>query len=120
VKAPVLEVYEFSHLCDADAIVEASVGSVLQVDTESLRSPQAGCVALGTPEVEIALIHLCEAAASDSTPPKVVAEGFCTRAVHAFAAVACPVPPIAIGSAEVLNAGAAVDPVAFPNHDKAD
>ena len=79
-----VDVYEFSHLCDADAIVEASVGSVLQVVTASLRSPQAGCVAPGTPEVEIVLIHRCETAASDSTPPRDDAPGFGNCAADAL------------------------------------
>ena len=42
---------------------------------ESERSPQAGCVALGTPLVEMVLIHLCDTEASDSMPPRVEAAG---------------------------------------------
>jgi predicted subunit of tRNA(5-methylaminomethyl-2-thiouridylate) methyltransferase len=43
-------------------------------------SPADGCVADGTPDVEIALIHWCAVAASDSTPPSVDALGFGSRA----------------------------------------
>ena len=42
----------------------------------SLRSAAAGCVRLGTPLVEIVLIHLCDAEAMLCTPPNVELEGF--------------------------------------------
>jgi hypothetical protein len=58
VNAPVVALYEFNHSWETAASVCASVGSVLQVLTESERSPQAGWVADGTPLVEMALIHL--------------------------------------------------------------
>ena len=40
-----------------------------------LKSAAAGCEAAGTPEVEIELIHSCETAANDCTPPSVDALG---------------------------------------------
>jgi hypothetical protein len=40
------------------------------------RSPQAGWDWWGAPVVEMLSIQLCEAAAMDSIPPKVLAEGF--------------------------------------------
>ena len=42
----------------------------------SLKSVDAGCVALGIPEVEIWLIHWCDTAASDLMPPSVEEVGF--------------------------------------------
>jgi hypothetical protein len=59
---------------------EAFVASVLQEATESERSPQAGWLFVGTPEVEIDVRKLCVAEAIDSTPPSVEAEGFGRRA----------------------------------------
>src|SRR6185312_8375293 len=46
-----------------------------QAPEASDKSAHAGCVADGTPSVEIALIHLCETETSDSMPPSVVADG---------------------------------------------
>jgi hypothetical protein len=51
------------------------------------RSPQAGCVAAGTPAVEIALIHLWDAEARDSMPPRVEAVGVGSCAAGSVPAV---------------------------------
>jgi hypothetical protein len=56
-------------------MLEALVASVEQELAAFERSPQAGCVAAGTPAVEIALIHLWDAEAKDSMPPRVEAVG---------------------------------------------
>jgi hypothetical protein len=57
----------------------ALVASVLQELAALLRSPQAGWLALGTPLVEMELIHWCVVCASDSTPPRVETVGVGSR-----------------------------------------
>jgi hypothetical protein len=71
-------------VCASDQVLAVeSIGTVVplvpvlawQAVPLLLRSPQAGCVWLGTPRVEIALIHSWEVAAMLSMPPRVVALG---------------------------------------------
>ena len=59
-----------------DEMFAAFVVSVEQLAATPDKSLHAGCVALGTPEVDIVLIHLWETDARLSMPPSVVAVGF--------------------------------------------
>src|ERR1700690_4076402 len=68
-------------------MLEALVASVEQELAAFERSPQAGCVAAGTPAVEIALIHLWDAEARDSMPPRVEAVGVGSCAAGSVPAV---------------------------------
>jgi hypothetical protein len=68
-------------------MLEALVASVEQLVAAFDRSPQAGCVAAGTPAVEIALIHLWDAEARDSMPPRVEAVGVGSCAAGSVPAV---------------------------------
>jgi hypothetical protein len=73
-------------------MLDAFVESVEQELAALERSAHAGCVADGTPAVDIALIHWWLVAAKDSTPPSVDAVG-----VGRFAAGSVPVTPVASG-----------------------
>src|SRR6266567_314830 len=74
-------------------ILLATVVSVKHEAAAFERSPHAGCVAEGTPEVEIALIHLEVVAASDWIPPSVVAEGLGRSAPTSARNIGAPAPP---------------------------
>jgi hypothetical protein len=89
---------------------EAFVVSVEHDAAAFERSPQAGWDWWGTPVVAMLSIQLCEAAAMDSIPPKVLTDGLGNRAAGRvpelmFVAFVVSVEHDALASARSLQAG---------------
>src|SRR6266567_9523057 len=61
--------------CTPPKVVALGFGNC-EAATVPVMSAKAGCDPVGTPEVEIELIHWCEIAANDCTPPSVDELGF--------------------------------------------
>jgi len=80
------------------ALVNATVAGNCPLVAVPEISLKAGCVALGTPEVEIVLIHLLVTAAKLSIPPRVEADGFGN-----WAPVAVPLMSVKAGWASEIT-----------------